>query len=139
MDLLVFSEQVKKKNESGECIFKRRNQTECAFVSVQGRLQMVSCLSFLFGLVRLAMTFEMPSRRRATFSIFLSCHRLSIPIQPTQRTSYTFLRFPFSLSIDALSLSRPATEETVHLNQRRCSSEHSSPSCSHSLSHLPTG
>lgn len=30
MDLLVFSEQVKKENESGECIFKRRTQTEYA-------------------------------------------------------------------------------------------------------------
>lgn len=41
---------------------------------------MGSCLSFLFVLVRLAKTFEMPIRTRATFSMFLSCHRLSIPI-----------------------------------------------------------
>lgn len=102
---------------------------------------MGSCLSFLFVLVRLAKTFEMPIRTRATFSMFLSCHRFVDPHtgQPTQRRLSTFLRFPFSLSVDTLSLSRQATEETVHLDQRRCSSEHSSLSCSPSLSHLPTG
>lgn len=97
MDLRMFIEEVTKKSGSG-VYFQKTHPDRMRVRWRQARLQKAWCLSWkYFIFVRLAFMFEVPTATRATFSVFLSCHRLSTTHtynEPIQRTLYTFLHTP---------------------------------------------
>lgn len=98
IDLQVFDGKVTKKCESG-VYFQERTQTECAFVGARrGSKSLRAYPKTFYPFVRLAVLFEVPIETRATFAMFLGCHRSFVDPHITTNTANTLyvLTYPIS-------------------------------------------